>query len=85
MGRSAGSFSARNVSSRSSGTRPTSMRHARTVTSRSGSSTVTRSGRPEIGSQTDLTAWARFEARHPDAFAAMYVFWCEAAPGGDHA
>ncbi|MDX1527198.1 MAG: tetratricopeptide repeat protein, partial [Gammaproteobacteria bacterium] len=25
----------------------------------------------------DLDAWARVEARYPDTFAAMYVFWCE--------
>jgi SAM-dependent methyltransferase len=24
----------------------------------------------------DLDAWTRFETRHPDTFAAMYVFWC---------
>ena len=24
----------------------------------------------------DLDAWTRFEAHHPDTFAAMYVFWC---------
>ncbi len=25
----------------------------------------------------DLEAWARVEARYPDTFAAMYVFWCQ--------
>lgn len=25
----------------------------------------------------DLDAWARVEARYPDTFAAMYVFWCQ--------
>jgi hypothetical protein len=26
---------------------------------------------------TDLEAWDRFEARFPETFAAMYVFWCD--------
>ena len=29
---------------------------------------------------TDLKAWEHFEADHPDTFAAMFQFWCRAAP-----
>ena len=29
---------------------------------------------------TDLKAWERFETDHPDTFAAMFQFWCRAAP-----
>lgn len=29
---------------------------------------------------TDLEAWDRFEADYPDTFAAMFQFWCRAAP-----
>ncbi len=32
---------------------------------------------PDDPHMTDLTAWERFESRHPQAFAGMYVFWCQ--------
>jgi tetratricopeptide (TPR) repeat protein/SAM-dependent methyltransferase len=32
---------------------------------------------PGDPAMTDLEAWDRFEARFPETFAAMYVFWCD--------
>lgn len=35
----------------------------------------------QMGSETDLAAWARFEQANPDTFEAMYVLWCARADG----
>lgn len=38
--------------------------------------TLYREFNPDDVHMTDLEAWSQFEAKNPDAFAAMYVFWC---------
>ena len=45
-----------------------------------------RTGYPEDSTATNLRNWARFEADHPDTFAAMYVFWIQkpTADSGDN-
>ncbi len=37
-------------------------------------------GHPAAAARNDLSAWAAFEARHPDAFAHMYTFWVAPRP-----
>jgi len=32
---------------------------------------------PADSAMTDLSAWERFEAKRPELFAALYVFWCQ--------
>ncbi|MGH7125827.1 MAG: tetratricopeptide repeat protein, partial [Stellaceae bacterium] len=39
-----------------------------------------RAEHPGDPAMTDLARWARFEENHPDAFAGMYVFWCQKPP-----
>jgi tetratricopeptide (TPR) repeat protein/tRNA G46 methylase TrmB len=39
---------------------------------------------PHDTQQVDLRAWDRFEQQYPQAFAGMYVFWCQKTQGTDH-